>query len=118
MFNDNNYVMWTEDTLQGLLDNSDTMQWADVASTIDNVGAYDALCAARYVMATMEAHGDGGSIGRALEKPWQFATYWLPALAIYGKLYAKGGIRLYQMEWDFDISDDYTFTLKVKEDAE
>jgi hypothetical protein len=69
-------------------------------------------------MATLEAHGRADSIARAFEKPHTFAEYWLPALAIYGRLYTKDGIRLYQMEWDFDIADDYTFTLKVSELAE
>ena len=118
MFNDNNYVIWTEDTLQGLLEGSDTLSWADVSTTLDSVGALDILHASRYVMATMEANGRGASMARALEKPWQFAEYWLPALALQGRLYTKGGERLFSPDWDFDISDDNTFTLKVSELAE
>ena len=114
----NGFTMWTEDTLQGLYEGSDTLQWADVATTLDSVGSLDVLGASRFVMATLEAHAKGDQISYAFEKPWKFPEYWLPALAIYGRLYTASGDRLFSPSWDFDISDDYTFTLKVSELAE
>jgi hypothetical protein len=97
---------------------SETMLDADVSRTMDNQGAYEVAQAALLVIATMEAEGRD-DIAYAISKPHKFPEYWIPALAVNGKLYNHYGNRLWNAGdelWDFDIADDYlTFSLKEDE---
>lgn len=100
---------------------SQTMLDADVSRTMDNQGAYDVAQAALLVIATMEAEGRT-DIAYAIEKPHKFPEYWIPALAVNGKLYNHYGNRLWNALnelWDFDIAEDYlTFSLKDEDEPE
>ena len=100
---------------------SETMLDADVSRTMDNQGAYDVAQATLLVIATMEAEGRD-DIAYAISKPHKFPEYWIPALAVNGKLYNHYGNRLWNAGdelWDFDIADDYlTFSLKDKDEDE
>ena len=100
---------------------SETMLDADVSRTMDNQGAYDVAQATLLVIATMEAEGRD-DIAYAISKPHKFPEYWIPALAVNGKLYNHYGNRLWNALnelWDFDIADDYlTFSLKDKDEDE
>jgi len=111
-------TIYTEggESLADFYNQSESMKSADVAKSIDDLGAYAMLQVIKYAIPTASLHLND-DFEYICSKPWKYPELWLACLVVAGESIRDiNGTKIYPL--DFEVKDNNILTLTDHEGAE